>query len=100
MPQEVIINHDSTQICGKRRKALHPVDKKKPASLEGDGLPSALLCCSNAQTFRRLDAQASRCSGIQAAHQPICARLAIRSRSFPLMHLLAHEVDTHQKQRQ
>lgn len=100
MQQGVIISRYSTQICGKRRKNLHPVDKKKPTSLEGDGLPSALLCCSNAQTFRRLDAQASRCSGIQAAHQPICARLAIRSRSFPLMHLLAHEVDTHQKQRQ
>lgn len=76
------------------------MDKKKPASLEGDGLPSALLCCSNAQTFRRLNAQASRRSGIQAAHQPIYARLAIRSHSFPLMHLLAHEVDTDQKQRQ
>ena len=43
MPQEVIINHDSTQICGKRRKALHPVDKKKPASPEGDGFPSTVL---------------------------------------------------------
>ena len=64
MPQEVIINHDSTQICGKRRKALHPVDKKKPASPEGDGFPSTVL------------------------------------RSFPLTQLLAHEVDTDQKQRQ
>lgn len=64
MPQEVIINHDSIRICGKRRKDLHPVDKRKPASPEGDGLPSAVL------------------------------------RRFPLTQLLAHEVDTDQKQRQ
>lgn len=64
MQQGVIISRYSTQICGKRRKDLHPVDKKKPASLEGDGLPSTVL------------------------------------RSFPLTHLLAHEVDTDQKQRQ
>ncbi len=76
------------------------MDKKKPASLEGDGLPSAVLCCAGAQTFRRLDAQAPRCSGIQAAHQPIYARLAFRSHSFPLTQLLTHEVNTDQKQRQ
>ena len=64
MPQGVIISRYSTQICGKRRKDLHPVDKKKPASPEGDGLPSTVL------------------------------------RSFPLTQLLAHEVDTDQKQRQ
>lgn len=48
----------------KTPKALHPVDKKKPASPEGDGFPSTVL------------------------------------RSFPLTQLLAHEVDTDQKQRQ
>ena len=88
MPQGVIFSRHGTQICGKRRKGLHPVDKKKPASPEGDGFPQ----CSS-MLLRHPNAQAPNIQAFRTSAHLCSAR-------FPLTQLLAHEVDTDQKQRQ